>query len=125
MELAAAQGFDIRVVSLPPGSDPADDASGFEARLAAAEDYLPYRIRVEIERMLPDRQRAFERVREVLAPFRDSPERQDAVRLAAGPRGGGDSPPVPHRGGDRAHVARPPARVRTRARSTGAVPGLA
>ena len=32
---------------------------------------------------LPDRQRAFERVREVLAPFPESPERQDAVRLAA------------------------------------------
>jgi hypothetical protein len=31
----------------------------------------------------PDRQRAFERVREVLAPFSESPERQDAVRLAA------------------------------------------
>ena len=28
-------------------------------------------------------ERAFERVREVLAPFPDSPERQDAVRLAA------------------------------------------
>ena len=25
MELAAAQGFDVRVVSLPPGHDPADD----------------------------------------------------------------------------------------------------
>ena len=40
-------------------------------------------MRVEIERLLPDRQRAFERVREILAPFADSPERQDAVRLAA------------------------------------------
>jgi hypothetical protein len=39
-------------------------------------------VRVEIER-IPDRNRAFERVREVLAPYRDSPERQDAVRLAA------------------------------------------
>jgi DNA primase len=83
MELAAAQGFDIRVVSLPPGSDPADDAAGFEQRLTGAEDYLPYRVRIEIERALPDRQRAFERVREVLAPFADSPERLDAVRLAA------------------------------------------
>ena len=40
-------------------------------------------MRVEIERLLPDRQRAFERVREMLAPYRDSPERQDAVRIAA------------------------------------------
>jgi DNA primase len=83
MELAAAQGFDIRVVSLPPGTDPADDAAGFEPRVAGAEDYLPYRVRVEIERSLPDRQRAFERVREILAPFAEAPERQDAVRLAA------------------------------------------
>ena len=83
MELAAGQGFDIRVVSLPSGTDPADDPAGFEPRLAGAEDYLPYRVRIEIERTLPDRQRAFERVREVLGPFQDSPERQDAVRLAA------------------------------------------
>jgi DNA primase len=82
MELAAAQGFDIRVVSLSPGTDPADDPVAFETRLAAAEDYLPYRVRIEIDRA-PDKNRAFERVREVLAPFRDSPERQDAVRLAA------------------------------------------
>jgi DNA primase len=82
MELAAAQGFDIRVVSLAPATDPADDPEGFVARLEHAEDYLPYRVRVEIERA-GDRQRAFERVREVLAPFRDSPERHDAVRLAA------------------------------------------
>jgi DNA primase len=83
MELAAAQGFDIRVVSLPAGTDPADDPEAFEAQLEAAEDYLPHRVRVEIERALPDRQRAFERVREVLAPFPESPERHDAVRLAA------------------------------------------
>jgi DNA primase len=82
MELAAAQGFDIRVVSLPPDTDPADDPAAFEERLATAEDYLPYRVRIEVDRA-PDKNRAFERVREVLAPFRDSPERQDAVRLAA------------------------------------------
>ena len=83
MELAAAQGFDIRVVSLATGTDPADDPAAFQEQLVGAEDYLPYRVRVEIERLLPDRERAFERVREVLAPFSDSPERQDAVRLAA------------------------------------------
>jgi DNA primase len=83
MELAAAQGFDIRVVSLATGTDPADDPAAFQEQLAGAEDYLPYRVRVEIERLLPDRERSFERVREVLASFSDSPERQDAVRLAA------------------------------------------
>jgi hypothetical protein len=39
-------------------------------------------VRLEIERA-PDRQEGFVRAREVLARFEDSPERQDAVRLAA------------------------------------------
>jgi DNA primase len=82
MELAAAQGFDIKVVSLPPGTDPADDPASFEQRLVTAEDYLPYRVGVEIARAA-DKNKAFDRVREVLAPHRDSPERQDAIRLAA------------------------------------------
>ena len=82
MELAAAQGFDVRVVTLPPGQDPADLAAGFEELLGRAESYVSYRVRLEIERA-PDRQEAFVRAREVLARFEDSPERQDAVRLAA------------------------------------------
>jgi DNA primase len=82
MELAAAQGFEVRVVTLPPGLDPADAADGFEERLAGAETYLGYRVRLEVERAA-DRQEAFVRVREVLSRFEDSPERQDAVRLAA------------------------------------------
>jgi DNA primase len=82
MELAAGQGFDVRVVALPPGFDPADLAQGFEQRLGRAETYLGYRVRMEIERA-DDRQDAFVRVREVLARFEDSPERQDAIRYAA------------------------------------------
>ena len=82
MELAAAQGFDVHVVALPAGFDPADLADGFEQRLGAAESYLGYRVRLEIERAA-DRQEGFVRVREVLARFEDSPERQDAIRYAA------------------------------------------
>jgi DNA primase len=82
MELAAAQGFDVRVVTLPPGRDPADLAGEFAELLARAESYLSYRVRLEIERA-GDRQEGFVRVREVLTRFADSPERQDAVRLAA------------------------------------------
>jgi DNA primase len=82
MELAAAQGFDVRIVALSPGTDPADDPQRFEERLACAERYLVYRVRLEIERA-PDRQEAFVRAREVLSRFEDSPARQDAVRLAA------------------------------------------
>ena len=33
MELAAAQGFDVKVVTLPEGQDPADAPDGFEERL--------------------------------------------------------------------------------------------
>jgi hypothetical protein len=82
MELAAGQGFEIRVVTLPPGLDPADVADRFEERLDGAESYLGYRVRLELERA-PDRQEAFVRVREILSRFEDSPERQDAMRMAA------------------------------------------
>jgi DNA primase len=82
MELAAAQGLDVRVVALPAGLDPADLADGFEQRLGRAESYLGYRVRLEIDRA-DDRQEAFVRVREVLARSEDSPERQDAIRYAA------------------------------------------
>lgn len=82
MELAVRDGFDVRVVTLPAGQDPADAPDGFEERLATAESYLHYRVRLEIERA-PDRQEAFVRAREVLARAEDSPERQEAVRLLA------------------------------------------
>ena len=82
MDLAAAQGFDVRVVALPPGTDPADAAQGFERRLANSESYVLYRVRLELDRA-PDRQEAFVHAREVLARFEDSPERQQAQRLVA------------------------------------------
>ena len=82
MELAATYGLDVRVVALPPGLDPADVADGFEERLARAERYLAYRLRLELERA-PDRHDAFLRAREVLARVEDSPERQEAVRYVA------------------------------------------
>src|ERR671936_2256771 len=82
MDLAAAQGFDVRVIALPHGTDPADAADGFEQRLARAEGYVVHRVRLELERA-PDRQEAFVRAREVLARFEDSPERQEALRLLA------------------------------------------
>jgi DNA primase len=82
MDLAAAQGFDVRVVALPPGTDPADAAEGFDERLAKAESYVLYRVRLELERA-PDRQEAFVHAREILSRFEDSPERQQALRLVA------------------------------------------
>ena len=66
MELAAAQGFDVKIVTLPRGQDPADAPDGFADRLRSAESYLVYRVRLEIERSA-DRQEGFVRAREVLA----------------------------------------------------------
>jgi len=82
MELAATQGFEVKVVTLPKGQDPADAPEGFEDRLAGAESYLLYRVRLELDRSA-DRQEGFVRVREVMAKAEDSPERQEALRLLA------------------------------------------
>jgi DNA primase len=82
MQLAVTQGFDVRVVALPRGEDPADAPDAFAARLGTAESYLPYRVRVVLERT-EDRQEAFVRTREILAAADDSPERQEALRLVA------------------------------------------
>ena len=82
MELAASQGFDVHVVALPAGLDPADLADGFEQRIAHASSYLLHRVRLEVVRA-PDRQEAFVRAREVLTRFEDSPERQEALRFVA------------------------------------------
>ena len=81
MELATTLGFDVRVVTLPKGQDPADAPAGFEQRLGGAASYVVHRVRLELERA-PDRQEAFVRAREVLAKVEDSPERQDALAAA-------------------------------------------
>ena len=82
MELAAGQGLDVRVVTLPAGLDPADAADRFDRLLAGAERYLAYRVRLEVDRA-PDRHEAFVRVRELLAGVEESPEREDSVRFVA------------------------------------------
>jgi DNA primase len=82
MDLASARGFDVRVVSLPAGVDPADAADEFDALVARAVGYLTHRVNVEVERA-PSRQDGFARVREVLTGVPDSPQREDAVRVAA------------------------------------------
>jgi DNA primase len=81
MELALRQGLDVRVVALPPGSDPADDPAGLEARLEGAEPYAVHRVRLELDRAR-DRQHAYLRVQDVLNALSESPERHEAWRLA-------------------------------------------
>ena len=82
MELAVGQGFDVQVVSLPKGTDPADDPAAFEAQLATPVSYPVHRVRLLHERAR-DKQSAFAAIRTFLASIPDSPERQDALRLAA------------------------------------------
>jgi len=82
MELALQAGFDVRIVALPLGVDPAEAADGFDERLAASEGYLLYRVRLELERA-GDRQRAFERVQEILAQAPAGPDREDVARYAS------------------------------------------
>src|SRR5207253_6557066 len=81
MELALAEGFDVKIVTLPKGKDPADDPAGFEARLADAEAYAVHRVRLELDRAR-DKQHAYLRVQDVLNGVPDSPERHEAWRLA-------------------------------------------
>jgi DNA primase len=82
MELAVGAGFDVRIVALPSGLDPADAVEGFEERLAEAEGYLAYRVRLEIERA-PSKQEAFERVQAILGEARPGPEQEDVARYAS------------------------------------------
>ncbi len=81
MELAVAQGFDVKVVALSPGVDPADDPVGFEARLASAKPYVLHRTQVEAQRA-DDRDAGWRAVKAFLNSVPDSPDRREAWRWA-------------------------------------------
>jgi DNA primase len=82
MELAVSASFDVRVVALPPGLDPADAVEGFEERLAGAEGYLAYRVRLELERA-QSKQEGFERVQAILSQAPPGPAREEVARFAS------------------------------------------
>jgi DNA primase len=79
MELAVKQGFDVRVVPLPPGVDPAEAAEGFEERLEAAVAYPLYRVQLIVDDP-SDRQTAYRDAKAFLDGLPDSPERHEAWR---------------------------------------------
>jgi DNA primase len=81
MELAVSGGLDVQVVTMPPGLDPADVAPAFGDFIVRAEPYPVYRVRIEIERA-PDTSVAYARAKDVLDRLPESPERQEAWRLA-------------------------------------------
>jgi DNA primase len=81
MELAVRQGFTVRVVPLPPGTDPADDPSAFQERLASPVSYPVHRVRLEHARA-SDRDSAWTAIRSFLNGLPDSTEHLEARRVA-------------------------------------------
>jgi DNA primase len=81
MELAVAQGFDVKIVALQPGTDPADDPAAFERQLASPVSYPVHRVRL-LHAKAPDRNAAFTAIETFLRAQPDSPEHLDARRLA-------------------------------------------
>ena len=82
MELAVSQGFEVRVVALPQGKDPADDPAGFEERLGAGRRRTPSTASGWSSTGKRDKQHAYLRVQDFLNGIPESPERHDAWRLA-------------------------------------------
>jgi DNA primase len=81
MELAVRQGFTVRVVPLPPGTDPADDPVAFQDRLASPVSYPVHRVRLEHARA-SDRESAWTAILTFLNSLPDSPEHLEARRIA-------------------------------------------
>ena len=78
MDLAYREFDEVRVVALSPGTDPAEAADGFAARLETAESYPRYRVKLEIDRA-PTREAAFQRVQAVVAAFDQNTEWLEAM----------------------------------------------
>ena len=78
MELADRAGFDVRIVPLPPGQDPAEAVEGFEGRIDQSVGYLLHRVRLE-----PKSQEGFERALQVIAAAPAGPEKDEAARYVS------------------------------------------
>jgi DNA primase len=82
MDLAMRHDFELKIVALPEGTDPADDPDAFKAALAEAVSYQVHRVRLEFKRAR-DREAAFATIRSFLTSLPDSPEHLEAIRVAA------------------------------------------
>ena len=83
MELAADQGFVVRVVTLPPGLDPADVAEGFETFVQGAVTYARHRAKVILDQPLTKDEK-LGLIRELAQRFdRSSLDWLDAIQYAA------------------------------------------
>src|SRR5690349_15631858 len=81
MELAVKQGFAVHVVTLPKGTDPADDPQAFARELERPVGYLVHRVRLLHKRAV-DANAAYLEIKSFLNAHPDSPEHQEARRLA-------------------------------------------
>ena len=81
MELADRAGFDVRIVPLPAGKDPADSVDGFDQRLEESVGYLMHRVRLEIA--AAPKQEAFESVQPLIEAAPAGPDRDEAARYAS------------------------------------------
>jgi DNA primase len=89
--LAAGRSLELRVVSMPPGTDPAElvAAEGADAMRARVESAIPFaRFRVELvlgraPETIEGRTAAFEELRAVIGAMPPSPEREELRRMAA------------------------------------------
>ena len=81
MELADRAGFDVRIVPLPAGKDPADAVDGFDQRLEESVGYLMHRVRLEIA--AAPKQEAFESVQPLIEAAPAGPDRDEAARYAS------------------------------------------
>ncbi len=79
MELAVRDGFTVRVVPLPAGTDPADDPAGFQEQLARPVSYPVHRVRLILETAV-DRENAWNQILGFLNALPDSPEHFEARR---------------------------------------------
>ena len=79
MELAVRKEFTVWVVPLPPGTDPADDPSTFQERLAKPVSYPVHRVRLIIE-AATDRETKWSQILAFLTTLPDSPEHLEARR---------------------------------------------
>jgi DNA primase len=82
MELAVKQGFDVQIVALQKGTDPADDPEAFARELERPAPYLVHRVRL-LHRRAANQQAAYSDIVAFLNTQPDSPEHQEARKLAA------------------------------------------
>lgn len=82
MELAVREGFTVRVVPLPQGTDPADDPAAFQLRLASPASYAVHRVRLEHARA-SDKHAALAAVRAFLTSLPEHAYDLEAISVAA------------------------------------------